>query len=210
MNTDLLCALIAALAFCAILCDREGRRHRAFYALKPLTTVAIIGLALSLPEAAGSPWLMAGLGLCLMGDIALLGDSNRHFIAGLSSFLLGHLLLIPALLLPLAGPAWPPLSGLVVVGTAFMLMQLLPHTGVLKLPVLLYSLVLTGLAIAALTRGAHLDGVTGWLAGIGGLLFALSDGVLGWRRFRGPFPGSQAVVLATYWGALTTLVLSFA
>lgn len=210
MNIDLLCALIAALAAAAILCDRDGRRHAAFYALKPLTTVAIIGLALSLPDAAASPWLLAGLGFCLMGDIALLGDSNRAFIAGLSSFLIGHLLLIPALLLPLDGPAWPPLSGLVLVGTAFMLMQLLPHTGVLKWPVLIYSLVLTGLAIAAITRGAAVGGLTGWLAAAGGLLFALSDGVLGWRRFRGPFPGSQAVVLSTYWGALTTLVLSFA
>lgn len=210
MNPLYLCGPIALLATAAILCDRDGRRHRAFYLLKPLTTIVIIGLALSLPAAAASPWLLAGLGLCLLGDIALLGDSNRAFIAGLSSFLLGHLLLIPALLLPLEGVAWPPLSGLVAVPALFMLSRLLPHAGVLKLPVIAYSVALTALAIAGLTRGAYLGGSAGLLAGAGGLLFALSDGVLGWRRFRAPFPGSQAIVLSTYWAALTVLVISFA
>ena len=35
--------------------------------------------------------LIAGLLLCLVGDIALLGTGNRAFVTGLCAFLLGHL-----------------------------------------------------------------------------------------------------------------------
>ncbi len=88
---------IAVLAL--VLCDyREIRAGR--YLFKPLAAAAFVWLALSL-DATSTPygnWLLAALLFCMVGDLLLMPDDERSFLAGLTAFLCGHLLFAVAFL----------------------------------------------------------------------------------------------------------------
>lgn len=87
-------ALFAVFSALLTIASDWQLRRPVFYLFKPLTTALIIGIAVQ--TLAGKPeyqqWMLAGLVLCLGGDIALMFHSNRAFITGLSAFLLAHLL----------------------------------------------------------------------------------------------------------------------
>jgi uncharacterized membrane protein YhhN len=187
------------------------KRRTAFYVLKPLTTLLIIGLALT--QHAGlylepfyRPLVAAGLVFSLAGDVLLMLPRDR-FVAGLVAFLFAHLLYIGAFTFDRVRATWwiaLPLAAYAVV----LLRILLPHVEIrLKAPVVVYALVLLGMAWAAVERGAAgLPG--GAFAAAGGLLFVASDSALALDRFARRFGGSDAVVLGTYFAAQTLIALS--
>ena len=74
----------------------QGRRRE--WLLKPLVLALLIVTAcfLGAPDSATGWWLLAALGLSLVGDIALLSDSNPRFVVGLGSFLVAHLAYVAA------------------------------------------------------------------------------------------------------------------
>lgn len=91
------------LAACAVtglvIADiRDWRPGR--YLCKPLAACAFIWLALALGATNTSygSWLLAGLLLCLLGDLLLMPDSEACFLGGLVAFLCGHLLYAVAFL----------------------------------------------------------------------------------------------------------------
>jgi alkenylglycerophosphocholine hydrolase len=209
----MLIALSAAAFVCAVLAiaaDREQGRHPAFYALKPLTTLFIVALALFTPTVAPvyQQWIVAALLLSLAGDISLMFSGNRWFLGGLGSFLLAHLAFVAAFLQGVTEPAPPWWAWAVLPAAAAMLVVLLPKAGRLKLPVVLYCLVLTAMVLAAAARYAEFPGMLAQSALVGAVLFLLSDALLGWRKFAGPFPGAQAAILSTYWMAIWLIALS--
>lgn len=194
----------------AIAADWNGRRHRAFYLLKPLTTVFIIGLALAGEAEAAryQYWIAAALALSLAGDICLMFPGNRWFIGGLGSFLLAHLAFAAAFLLGV-GSAEPPgwLAAVLFYGVGLLLV-LLPRAGRLKVPVLLYCVVLSAMVFTAAVRHAGIGSPEALRALCGALLFMVSDSLLGWRRFVGEFPHAQALILSTYWTAIGLIAWS--
>jgi alkenylglycerophosphocholine hydrolase len=199
-----LAAGAAASAALAIAADRAGRRHRAFYLLKPLTTVLILGIALAATpqQPAYQQWIAGALLLSLAGDVCLMFEGDRWFLAGLGSFLLAHVGFALAFLHGVGAPEPPAWLAAVVFYAAAMLFVLLPRAGALKVPVLLYCLALAALVFTAAARHAALGDDASLRALLGALLFMLSDSALGWRRFVGRFPGAQALILSTYWGAI--------
>ena len=187
---------------------RHGTGHRLRQAAGPLFGLAIVALALwglhgMLRET--SPQAIAA---------ALRALAPQQLALALGGLLLAYLALTCYDLLSLRwlGRPQPWGRSAPVTATAFALGNVSFNAMVVGGGVRYAGLRPLGLAPSEIARMAVFASLGFWLAyaTLGGLLFALSDGVLGWRRFRGPFPGSQAVVLATYWGALTTLVLSFA
>ena len=92
------------------------------YVAKPLTMVLLIGAALALDptDDAVRAWFVAGLVLSLAGDVFLmLPEGTRMpvdpFLAGLTSFLLGHVAYIVGMLVD--HQSWPLTAvGLVVIG----------------------------------------------------------------------------------------------
>lgn len=204
----LLAALLSGLT--TIACDWQHRRQALFYVTKPLTTLLIIALAwLLLADApAYRAWITLALGCCLIGDIALMWRNSRAFMLGLSSFLLGHLLLIAAFAsdLPLSPLFWPwramLVAGLFLLAAMGYARWLLPRTGSLKPAVLIYLLVLMGMVLTAVLRaGLTESAATRWVA-VGALLFALSDGVLAYRKFVATPWWGQPVTLLTYFLAI--------
>jgi uncharacterized membrane protein YhhN len=213
-----LTAAAAVSAALAIAADWEERRHRSFFVLKPLTTLLIIavaaGISWSTPYA---QWVLLALSLSLLGDVFLMLEarsrdgaraSDRAFIAGLVSFLLAHLAFVCAFVQDLRAPDLPAWLAGVVFYAAGLLFVLLPRAGALKLPVLIYCLVLAAMVFAAAARHATFHDTGSLRAVLGALLFMLSDSLLGWRRFVGRYRGAQALILSTYWGAIGLIAWS--
>jgi len=133
---------LAATILCALAClalvVAEARHSRARFVAKPLASAAFIAVGLHAPA-----WIVAGLVLGAIGDIALLFDGKRAFLAGLGAFLLGHLayaIAVPPAAVWLAPPA---------IAGALALAWLWPHLGSMKLPVIGYVC-----AIVAMVAGA--------------------------------------------------------
>ena len=195
-------ALSAALAIAA---DWEERRHRAFYALKPLTTLLIAGIAAATPAAAPAYqlWILVALAFSLAGDVCLMFEGDGWFFAGLGSFLLAHLAFVTAFMQGMHGTELPFWLAAVVLYAVALLIVLLPRAGKLKPALLLYSAVLAAMVFAAAARHQALPhDARSTCALAGALLFMLSDSLLGWRRFVGPYRGAQALVLSSYWAAI--------
>ena len=204
----LLVALAAASALAAIAADWRETKPRVFFVLKPLTTLLIAGIASLAPESDYRNLILVGLALSLIGDICLMFQGDTAFVGGLSSFLLAHLVFMAAFLIGL--PAWPLpwwVFGFAVYGVAFA-MLLLPRAGRLRLPVLVYGLVLTGMAVTASMRYTALQADGALLALIGAGLFLVSDSALGTRRFIARYAGAQGLILSTYWLSIGLIAAS--
>jgi uncharacterized membrane protein YhhN len=140
----------------------------------------------------------AALGLGAAGDVALLGDSDAAFTAGLGSFLAGHLAWMRAirergdggLLRRRPWAAAPYLAAFAGLNA-----YLWPRTGKDRVPVLVYSAALLGTALVALDTGKARTAA-------GGVLFLVSDSLLALERFADVhLPAHEGLVMATYTGA---------
>jgi len=173
---------VAALVWSDFHQFRSGR-----YLLKPLAAAAFIWLAILLeaPATGYGSWLLGGLLCCALGDLLLMPDSERSFLAGLIAFLCGHLLYAVAFLhLPanLQGLAMTSLPALVLLVLATR--WLAPHLSQeMKLPVALYTLVITAMLFCAgLSAGQPAAALI-----IGGAWgFAISDLAVARQQFARP------------------------
>ena len=179
-------ALSLSAVIALVLCDfhqiRAGR-----YLFKPLAAAAFVWLAVALGATTTTygSWMLAGLLLCLLGDLLLMPDSERSFLAGLIAFLCGHLLYaaaflhLPGNLVGLAVTCLPALVLLVVVTR-----WLAPHIdSEMKLPVALYTLVITSMLLCA-GLSAGQPGAALIISGAWG--FAISDLAVSRQRFAHP------------------------
>ncbi len=156
-------------------------------------------------DAVGS-WLLAGLVLCMVGDVLLLG-SDRSFDLGLAAFLLGHLAYVGGFrtALPLAG--WPVLIAvpLAVAGIAVGA-WLWPRLGRRRPSVAVYiaviSLMVWGGAATSCNRALP------WTAAAGAVLFYLSDLAVARQRFVRPEFLNRAVGLPLYYAGQLLLALT--
>ena len=133
--------------------------------------VAYLGGAL---KSAYGRLLLLGLALSFLGDAFLIGDSRQAFLAGLAAFLLAHVAYGVAFAVRGVSLRWMGFSALPVVACAVAVsLWLAPHTPPeLSLPVQLYTVVISGMLIAAIgTRGK--GGPV--LIVVGASLFFLSD-----------------------------------
>ncbi|WP_062649865.1 lysoplasmalogenase [Streptomyces maremycinicus] len=152
----------------------------------------------------GAPRLLVAALLCGWGgDTLLLLDADPAFLAGMASFAAGHvcyLLLFARVGGPHArGALLAPCYVTALVATVALLWPDLPAD--LRIPVAVYSTLLTAMAYSAATR-------LGPVAGAGGALFLLSDtliatGVADWPQ---P-PRPDLWIMLTYIAAQVLLVL---
>ncbi len=201
--------LIATSAALAVWAERRDAR-RAFYLLKPLTTVLILALAATAPRPAAGGYqalVCAGLLFSLAGDVFLMLPHD-HFVAGLASFLIAHLFYIAAFA-PRPVTLAAPLVLVALVGYGIVLLRALwPRLGKLRAPVAVYAAVLLVMAWQAVARWVVMDTTPALLAALGAGWFVVSDSVLAWERFRGRRAYGQAVVLGTYYTAQWLIAMS--
>ncbi|MGI9123280.1 MAG: lysoplasmalogenase, partial [Mycobacterium sp.] len=173
-------------------------------AVKAATAVFLALAAWFHPIVRERRWLVAALLLSAAGDFFLaMPWWKPAFVCGLGSFLVAHVCFLGALL-PLRGDYRRPrlvLVGLLGVTFVGMLIRFWPAMGIegLTVPVTVYMLVLAAMVSAALL--ARLPTI--WTA-LGGLLFAVSDGMIGVGKF---VLGSQALELPIWWVYSASIVL---
>jgi uncharacterized membrane protein YhhN len=80
----------------------------------------------------------------------------------------------------------------------------------MRVPVLVYILAISAMALAALERYGQLGGPAALAACAGAFLFLSSDSVLAVDRFVRPFRAAQGAILATYFAAQALIALSTA
>jgi uncharacterized membrane protein YhhN len=177
------------------------------FVFKPLTTLLVIVHAW--PRGHDRPGVrravLTGLGLSLLGDVALLWP-QQGFLPGLLSFLLAHLAYLFALTRVQRLSAWWPAFAGYGVLAASILAALWPGVpGPLRVPVAAYVVCLASMAAQAAVVGWHARGSAeagrAALLALGGALFVASDALLATDRFAGPLPLSSLWVLSTYWAA---------
>lgn len=161
--------------------------------------------------------LGTALGFGFLGDF-LLGvrqigslDAEKLFLMGLAAFLFGHLVYI-AMFRKYRGAIWwkpglPRMLGIVaiIVTLAWVLGFLRDSLGPLLIPVVVYALVLTAMAICGL-----LADLGNPLAAIGALSFVASDAMLAIGKFHGAFPGHGPLIWITYYLAQLLIFLGVA
>jgi uncharacterized membrane protein YhhN len=184
---------------------------------KPLTTGLILLLVWRTPLPV-SPryrrWIATGIGFSLVGDVLLMLPGDL-FVPGLAAFLLGHLCFIAAFVGD-SRFAGRPLLLLVSLGYGLINLWLLWGSigAPLRLPVIVYVIVLTSMGGRAMVRARsfsmNADPRAGGarLAAIGALTFMLSDSLLAWNRFHAAIPWATLWVLSTYYLALWWIACS--
>lgn len=183
--------------------------RRLEYVAKPVATLALVVLALSLdPEHdQRRAWFVAGLVLSLAGDVFLMLPRDL-FVAGLASFLLGHVAYVVGFWVD-DPPGGAPLAIgalAVVVVVALLARRILAGLrasgdGALAVPVAAYIAVIAVMVASA-------TGTAEPLAVAGAWSFLASDAVLAWNRFVRPLAWAPVTIMVTYHLAQAGLVLS--
>ena len=193
----------ATPAFTALMARRATPVFAALASADVLLAVTGHGRGRWLTKPLLMPVLMAGrdrpaqraLALGGAGDVALLGDGEAAFTAGLVSFLAGHLAWIAALRQRPGGGylrAHPALAVPHVAAFGAMNAYLWKRTGKDRIPVVAYSTVLLAMSLTALDSGSPRTAA-------GGALFLASDTMLALEKFGGlRLPAHEALVMATY------------
>jgi uncharacterized membrane protein YhhN len=161
----------------AAIADSIAAAVRGAKSVRPVTKTALMP-ALAVASPPRDPGMAVGLAGSWLGDVALLGDSDRAFRTGLFSFLVAHVGYTAALArrsAPGSRKAVVPIVAASAAGAAVFARA----AGPLGKPVGLYALTLgTMVAAASTVRGAGARRVLG-----GAALFAVSDALLGASRF---------------------------
>lgn len=213
----MLAALVAAVGDWVAVARGSKRLE---YVFKPLTLVLLIVAAVFLRE--GDPparwWFtLAALAFSVAGDIFLMLPRDR-FVAGLASFLVAHVCYVVAFNAPpVRGvAAWVIATVAAAVALAaapvyLRLREAIAGSGrrELLVPITVYVAAIAAMAFFALLTVARPDwnDGRGALAAGGALLFFSSDGMIGWSRFVGDFPGSRILIIVTYHLGQAGLVL---
>lgn len=192
-------SVIAVLAAAGLAILSAERRYVWLHVLsKPLATALLLAIV-GRPETRLAWWVDAGIGLSIVGDVALLGSGTGAFLIGLGAFLLAHVAYVVAFT---SVAVWSPHVALVAVATvavtAFMLRAIWGGTAGLRAPTVAYGVVISAMVItAAATVGGPLAGAS-LLAG-GAVFFYASDASLALNRFRRPIPHAAFLTLGLYW-----------
>lgn len=209
MLTTIFSILALTSAILDIWADSKGRRLLV-YLFKPLTMVFILLVALRGSEPA-TPFykdgILIGLGCSLVGDIFMMLP-RKKFSEGLVSFLMAHIFYIAAFLtgLELHFDFWPSFPLLLY--AVIMIAILFPQLGRMKIPVIIYLLVIITMARVATERYIQIQSAKALSAFIGALFFVISDSSLAVNRFVQKYKSGQALTLSAYFIAQWLIALS--
>ena len=189
-----LTAVFALTDWWAVFAERATVR----YVTKPATLLALIGVAVALDPADPRvrTWMVIGLVFSLGGDVFLMLP-EKWFIAGLVSFLVGHIAYVVGLQLAPTSVGGTLLGlGVILVAVATIGRRIV--TGVaggdhreLTGPVIAYLTVISAMVVSAF-------GTADVRAVAGASLFYASDATLAWNRFLEPRRWGPLAVMVTY------------
>jgi len=198
-DTAFVTTVLVAVAIVAALVDWwavANHRRGVEYLAKPAVMIALIGVALAVDTTDGVArgLIVAALGASLVGDVVLMTPDGR-FEAGLGAFLVAHALYLVAFL-PYTLTV-PTVVGAVVIAAAAAVLAprivraAAARSRLLGAAVPVYVVFVSATAVVAIGTGEP-------VAAVGGVLFLISDALLGWNRFVDEIPHGKLAVHATY------------
>jgi uncharacterized membrane protein YhhN len=187
------------------------------YIVKPLLMPSLIFLIQqSDADVSGKKLLIPGLIFSWAGDVLLLFESKHplFFILGLASFLLTHVCYIIYFLSNhgsnISLLKKQPVMILFVIAYGIGLFYfLLPHLGDLKIPVLVYAVVICSMLLATVHIYFNVNEPSNKLYVGGALLFVVSDSLLAVNKFYHPIYLSGVLIMLTYCMAQYFIVAGF-
>lgn len=185
------------------------------YFSKPLIVISLFLYASSMSEGNRliRQKLLPALAFSWLGDVFLMFETNNpiFFMLGLGSFLLAHIFYIlyfRGIRKMQANP--PKLQFLVVLLAGIYIVTLLrtlyPGLGDLKIPVILYAVVLGGMLISAFQAFPRPASPEARIAMAGAILFIVSDSLLAINRFYASIPQAGLLIMLSYGMAQAALV----
>ena len=167
--------LMTAVGLAALLYG-EWKNQPALRATgKPFASLGFLVAAIGFGalESGYGKIVLVGLVLGALGDVFLLGRTRQLFIAGLVSFLLGHVAYVVAFAsLGLNAPHAALAAGVMAVVMFFVGRWVFPHAPEMRIPIGAYILVIALMCVAAI--GAWGAGAP-WMIPVGALMFTASD-----------------------------------
>ncbi len=183
--------------------------HKARVLTKPLLMPTLMTSLITNPKAANSPLrtstLVAQAG-GWGGDVALMGHSTKSFVAGSSSFAVGHAAYISGFLANRSKSRRPgpkAVGALWAVTAPGMIFGAARHDAKLGPTIAGYSAMLAGTVAAATQLDPELSASARRATIAGAGLFMLSDSILGTRKFmlKNAPARVESAVMATYTAA---------
>ncbi len=195
-------AVVLATIYLLRVNDPPGRTRTM---VKALSVVALMG--------GGYILLMLALLICALGDAFLAQKTETSLQAGMGAFGVGHLVYI-VLFLNQGGGVGVDLVHItlqmaILLATVWLARWLWPDLGALRVPVAIYIVVVSLMALLSLGLPDSL-----WLVTLGALLFLTSDALLAGELFKLP-PDSPArqwsapAVWLLYWGGQAAITSGF-
>ena len=192
------------------------KTDRLIYVFKPVSTLLVIAVAVAAAYSSGGVGnfnllIILGLIFSLGGDLALMPpDTQNRFRIGLILFLTAHVLYLAAFW-KLGAWALPDLligAGLLVVVVSYY-MLLRPNLGSMKIPVIIYILVICLMVSRASSTlfAGNVSREKAVLMFVGAILFLLSDVMLSANRFWKPWKYERSS-LAFYFSGQLCFALS--
>jgi uncharacterized membrane protein YhhN len=173
---------------------------------KPLIIPVIIGYFDSkIPNLMNglSKWVLAALLFSLLGDFLLMFERNGSifFLLGLSAFLIAHIFYIiffHKVRVKENVKSNPWLLVLVAIYYAALINLLAPHLADMKIPVLIYGVVISFMCMLAMHMLFIKNKTAGQWMMVGALLFVMSDSILAINKFYQPFEAAGVLIMLTY------------
>ena len=197
------------------LASLQGAWTRLEIFTKPLIVLSLLGYYL-LNAPFWSVIFILALVFCCLGDSLLLFQygNEMFFMLGLGSFLVAHIFFILSYRQHCLIQSGAIAMGTQKVRLAFpvvlagmgLITVLLPSLGPLKIPVMMYALVLTLMVVSAIFRLGRTSAISFWMVLSGALLFMVSDSVLAINKFLNPVAHASLWIMITYSAALFLIV----
>ncbi len=147
-----LVVLLGIVLLVGVLFHEKKKNRRPLLISKSILSLLFVITALLQPRPVPAyfDYLLIGLVFCLVGDVCLALPQKKAFRVGLFAFLIGHVLYIFSFssLVPISDWFSPGAVVLVVI-SAIIFFWLRPHLKSILIPVLIYILVITIMAIGA-------------------------------------------------------------
>ena len=182
------------------------------FLFKPLIVPALVGFYFMETENRNSTFMRALL-FCWAGDFVLMFEGQIYFIVGLVAFLIGHLFYIfsfrqlvwetESTMLPTQRVRYT--FPILLAGTGLMVI-LYPVLGDLRMPVMVYAIVLmlmVNYALFRITRTTKESFI--WVFG-GAVFFMISDSMLAINKFHTSFFMADFAIMLTYIAAQFMIV----
>jgi uncharacterized membrane protein YhhN len=170
---------------------------------KPMIMISLLAYYIT-ASSTRSLVTIAAMLASLAGDVLLINPD--YFIGGLIAFLISHVLYIFSYRQHQDAENAQPLSGVHRARLAFpillagsgLVVILYPVLGALKIPVIIYATIITGMALTALFRYGRTTSKSFWFVFVGAVLFMISDSILAINKFLTPVENAGFLIMVTY------------